>query len=181
MADNGEWNGEFFCCSVNIWADLLNYFAESLFGCCGDCGTCLYGCCCPPCLFGSNAHKIDGSSCCLMCLFYCCLTEFYLCWIPHHMTRKTLRQKYGLRADPCGDCPTTCCCSPCALCQEARFLKNRGMTMGAAPHTMQPGSYNWTRQARLLGIRDYFDLDKHLCDILLFFLFSWFTCHFLNI
>ncbi|CAF4034189.1 unnamed protein product, partial [Rotaria sordida] len=59
------------------------------------------------------------------------------------MKRQILRQKYGLREDPsCGDCPTTLCCGPCALCQEARFLKNRGLQQGAmmatAPHTVQP-------------------------------------------
>jgi len=44
------------------------------------------------------------------------------------MKRRDLQQKYGLREDPsCGDIPTTLCCGPCALCQEARFLKRRGM------------------------------------------------------
>ena len=42
------------------------------------------------------------------------------------MKRGELRRKHGLREDPCGDCPTTLCCGPCALCQEARFLKRQG-------------------------------------------------------
>ncbi|CAF5113269.1 unnamed protein product, partial [Rotaria sp. Silwood1] len=59
------------------------------------------------------------------------------------MKRQVLRQKYGLREDPsCGDCLTTCFCGPCALCQEARFLKRRavqpGTVIAAAPHTVQP-------------------------------------------
>ena len=56
-----------------------------------------------------------------------CLTECYLCWIPHYFKREILREKYGLQEDTdCGDCPATVCCSPCAVCQEARFLKSKG-------------------------------------------------------
>ena len=59
--------------------------------------------------------------------------EFYLCFIPHYMKRKTLREKYGLQEDTtCGDIGATLCCSPCALCQEARFLKRAGMLEGSA-------------------------------------------------
>ena len=97
-------------------------------GCLDDCETCCLGFFCTPCLFGQNAEKIDGSNCCLMCCIYLLLAECYLCWVPHYMKRKDLRQKYGLREDPsCGDCPTTLCCGPCALCQEARLLKRRGI------------------------------------------------------
>jgi len=105
-----------------------DWLAESLFGCFDDCGSCIYGCCCTPCLFGSNAEKIDGSNCILMCCAYSLLMECYLCAVPHYIKRTALRQKYGLGEDPtCGDLPAVICCSPCALCQEARFLKNRGM------------------------------------------------------
>ncbi|CAM4824647.1 unnamed protein product [Rotaria magnacalcarata] len=119
---------------------------ESLFGCFDDFGSCICGWCCTPCLFGENAQKIDNSNCCLWCCAYILLAECYLCWIPHYMKRQVLRQKYGLREDPnCGDCPATVCCGPCALCQEARFLKRRalqpGVAVGAAPHTVQPGPY----------------------------------------
>ena len=101
-------------------------FLESLYGCFDDFSSCLFGWCCTPCLFGQNAKNIDGSNCLLMCCAYSCLAECYLCWIPHYFKRKNLREKYGLREDPCGDLPTTVCCGPCALCQEARFLKRRG-------------------------------------------------------
>ena len=107
---------------------ILHYiFIESLFGCFDDVPTCCCGCFCTPCLFGRNAEKIDGSNCCLMCCAYSILTSCYFCWVPHYMKRDLLRQKYGLREDPCGDLPTTICCSPCGLCQEARFLKRRGI------------------------------------------------------
>ncbi|CAF3499566.1 unnamed protein product [Rotaria socialis] len=112
---------------------------QSLCGCCDDCGSCICGCLCPPCLFGENAQKIDNSNCCLWCFIYIILGQCYLCWVPHCMKRQALRQKYGLREDPCGDCPTTACCGPCALCQEARFLKNINMRQGMGPNTVQPG------------------------------------------
>jgi Cys-rich protein (TIGR01571 family) len=93
-----------------------------------DCDSCCYGFWCEPCLFGSNANKIDGSNCICMCLAYTCLADFGMCWLLHYMKRKSLRDKFNLREDPsCGDCLTTFCCGPCALCQEARFLKAQSM------------------------------------------------------
>ena len=72
--------------------------------------------------------KIDDSNSVCMCLAYSCLFECGLSWLLHCMKRKTLRDKFNLREDPsCGDCLTTLCCGPCALCQEARFLKARSM------------------------------------------------------
>jgi Cys-rich protein (TIGR01571 family) len=95
--------------------------------CCKDCGICVFGYFCLPCLFGQNAEKIDNSSCCGMCCVYILAAECYLCWVPHMMKRKRLREKYGLKENPeCGDCLTTLCCGPCAVCQEARELKSRG-------------------------------------------------------
>jgi Cys-rich protein (TIGR01571 family) len=43
------------------------------------------------------------------------------------MKRKVLRQKYGLKEDPCHDCLVAGFCGPCGLCQEAREIKARGM------------------------------------------------------
>jgi Cys-rich protein (TIGR01571 family) len=64
----------------------------------------------------------------MWCCAYLCLTECYLCAIPHYLKRVELREKYGLPEDErCGDLPATICCSPCAVCQEARFLKHRGI------------------------------------------------------
>jgi len=81
-----------------------------------------------------------------MCCAYLCLAECYLCWLPHYFKRQALREKYGLREDPeCGDCLTTACCGPCALCQEARELQSRENTRGVAysannpPVITQPG------------------------------------------
>jgi len=103
------------------------YILESLFGCFDDIGTCCCGLWCLPCLFGTNAEKIDGSNCVGMSILYCVLGYCYLCWIPHMEKRKKLRQKYFLREEPCNDCLVTACCGGCSVCQEARELKARGM------------------------------------------------------
>lgn len=47
----------------------------------------------------------------------CCYSCFY---------RAKMRQQYGLKESPCGDCLVHCFCEYCALCQEYRELKNRG-------------------------------------------------------
>ncbi|CAF3169988.1 unnamed protein product [Rotaria socialis] len=105
----------------------MNTWNESLFGCCDDFPICCFGCCCTPCLFGSNAEKIDDSSCLGFCCIYWLLAHFYMCWLPHYLKREKLRRIYNLREDAtCSDIPATLCCGPCALCQEAREMKSRG-------------------------------------------------------
>ncbi|CAF1391428.1 unnamed protein product [Adineta steineri] len=70
-------------------------------------------------VFLAQMQKIDDSNCILMCLAECGMN-----WLLHCMKRKSLRDKFNLREDlSCGDCLTTFCCGPCALCQEAHFLK----------------------------------------------------------
>jgi len=41
--------------------------------------------------------------------------------------RKKLRAKFNLEEDPCGDFLVHCFCEPCALCQEYKELKNKGL------------------------------------------------------
>ncbi|CAF1413073.1 unnamed protein product [Rotaria sordida] len=118
-----------------------NDWTERLFGCFDDWGTCCYGCWCTPCLFGSNAEKLDDSDCCAFCCVYWLLEGCYLCWLPHYFKRGKLRSIYNLREDPtCGDIPATLCCGPCALCQEAREMKSRGHD----PRTSQRANYQVT-------------------------------------
>jgi Cys-rich protein (TIGR01571 family) len=63
-----------------------------------------------------------------MCCAYWCLVHSSLCWIPHYFQRIKLREKYGLEQDStCPDLPAVIFCGPCALCQEARFLKHNGI------------------------------------------------------
>ncbi len=127
MTGSREWNGEYEYFPTNDIINLFYYFIESLFGCFDDWEICFCGCCCLPCLFGNNVEKIDNSNCFLMCCAYSVLGSCLLCWVPHFMKRGVLRQKYSLQEDPnCADCPATCCCGPCAICQEARFLEHPG-------------------------------------------------------
>jgi len=63
-----------------------------------------------------------------MCCAYSILGGCYLCWLPHCYERTALREKYNLReSEECGDLLATICCGPCAICQEARELKSRGI------------------------------------------------------
>jgi len=47
-------------------------------------------------------------------------------WVYSCIYREKLRAKFGLPEEPCCDCCVTCCCDPCALCQEYAELKARG-------------------------------------------------------
>ncbi|CAF3096056.1 unnamed protein product [Rotaria socialis] len=100
---------------------------ESLFGCFKDVHVCCYGfwCCC--CLYGENAEKINNRSKCLThCCMYSFMSLFGCCCLMHTVKRGQLRTKYNLEEDVCADCLMTCCCPPCAICQEAREIKVRG-------------------------------------------------------
>lgn len=60
-----------------------------------------------------------------------------LCYQWHHLCfrclsviwpyRRKLRQRFGLMEAPASDCMVHCLFEPCALCQEYRELKNRGI------------------------------------------------------
>ncbi|CAF1395598.1 unnamed protein product [Rotaria sp. Silwood1] len=99
---------------------------SGLFDCFNDCGICLYGYCCTPCLFGENAERIDGSSCCGSCCLWYLLSGFSLCCLIHMSKRRALRNRFSLEED-CNDCLATTFCAPCAICQEARELKYRSV------------------------------------------------------
>ncbi|CAF3118295.1 unnamed protein product [Rotaria socialis] len=99
---------------------------ERLFGCCDDWGICCYGFWCGPCLFSSNAKRLDGSNWCVNCCVFCTLGQVYQSWLLQYFKRQKLRKIYRLKEDRmCGDAPATLCCSSCALCQEAREMKAR--------------------------------------------------------
>lgn len=48
-------------------------------------------------------------------------------WLYSCFYRKKLRGHFFLEDSPCGDCCVHCCCEPCALCQEHRELRLRGL------------------------------------------------------
>jgi len=101
-------------------------FLVGLFGCFDEIvPTCLIGCVCPCFLFGQNAEQVDGSNKITMCIAYAILSGCYAQCLLHKPKRQTLRGAYNLEEKP-NDLLTTCCCSPCANCQEAREMKLRG-------------------------------------------------------
>ncbi|XP_077230595.1 protein PLANT CADMIUM RESISTANCE 2-like isoform X2 [Tasmannia lanceolata] len=107
-------------------------WSTGLCGCCDDIDNCCVTCCCPCITFGQISEILDkGSHSCvrngtlytiLLCFTGCaCL---YSCFY-----RSKLRRQYFLEESPCMDCFVHFCCEPCALCQEYRELKKRGLDM----------------------------------------------------
>ncbi|CAN1159179.1 Protein PLANT CADMIUM RESISTANCE 9 [Linum perenne] len=68
-----------------------------------------------------------GSSCCWSGLVFCLLADIGISCLYSYRYRYKLRQQYKLPESPCGDCLVHWCCTPCAVCQEHRELKNRGI------------------------------------------------------
>jgi len=98
---------------------------NSLCGCFDDMGSCCLTWCCPCIQYGKNYEKVHNSGCFSQCFLWCCLSCCGLQCCLHKELRSDVRQRYGL-PEGCGDCLTTWCCGPCAICQEARELKDRG-------------------------------------------------------
>ncbi|KAI4365834.1 hypothetical protein MLD38_021785 [Melastoma candidum] len=61
-----------------------------------------------------------GITCCLLSLFAC--SAVYTCTY-----RPKLRGLYSIPGGQCADYCVHCCCPLCAICQEHRELKNRGV------------------------------------------------------
>ncbi len=106
------------------WKIIQRIFLGGVFDCFNDVGICFYGWCCPPCLYGKNAEKIDGSSCCCQACAWCLLAPFGLCCLIHTGKRESLRRRYDLPQD-WNDCVATTFFPTCTICQEARELKFR--------------------------------------------------------
>ncbi|KAL9309075.1 Protein PLANT CADMIUM RESISTANCE 6 [Arabidopsis thaliana] len=105
-------------------------WTSGLFDCMNDGENALITCCFPFVTFGQIAEVIDegATSCGTAGMLYgliCCLFAIpcvYTCTF-----RTKLRSKYGLPDAPAPDWITHCFCEYCALCQEYRELKNRGL------------------------------------------------------
>ena len=48
------------------------------------------------------------------------------CWLYAFPSRSRLREHFALPEKPCSDYWVHICCTPCAICQESRELKNQG-------------------------------------------------------
>lgn len=139
---------------------LSNAWSSGLCDCFDDMGVCCLTCWCPCVTYGDNVEKVsDGqSSCCIWGTLYClAMGMAYFC-VPLNCClqcgpRGDIRRAYGLVEDP-NDCLVSCCCSYCALCQEARQLQKPkpqmatvvpGVIVGgvyAAPMQQQMTAYN---------------------------------------
>ncbi|XP_052185900.1 protein PLANT CADMIUM RESISTANCE 2-like [Diospyros lotus] len=112
-------------------------WSSGLCACLDDVPNCCITCWCPCITFGRIAEIVDrGSNSCgisgalytlIACVTCCpcCFSCFY---------RSKMRQQFGLRAAPCGDCPVHCFCEHCALCQEYRELRNQGFNLPLGWH-----------------------------------------------
>ena len=63
---------------------------QSLLNCCGDCGVCMCGTCCEPCLVYRNAEDLNKSG--LLC---CILGCFFPC-VPALLLRGEARDRYNI-------------------------------------------------------------------------------------
>jgi hypothetical protein len=83
---------------------------------------------------------LSPAPCCIFWLLYgicCCCAPCY-----SKSIRSTIRANYALKEAPCSDCCVHFWCIGCAVCQEARELKNRGVAQHGqfiqAPVTYAP-------------------------------------------
>ncbi|XVE58727.1 hypothetical protein DITRI_Ditri04bG0192300 [Diplodiscus trichospermus] len=104
-------------------------WSSGLFDCCDDTSNCFTTWCCPFITFGRNVEIIDKgkTSPAEAARTYYMLGTFGCAFFYSYPYRKKLRDQYSLKEEPCSDCLVHCCCIQCALCQEYRELKNRGL------------------------------------------------------
>lgn len=93
-------------------------YAGGLFGCLGDCGTCVYGLFLPTCLNGQNYAQLRNEE----CNFW-----HWINFVPEFWIRKDIRKEIQQEGKNCCtdilDCTVSLLCFECAACQDARYLK----------------------------------------------------------
>ncbi|KAL5726262.1 hypothetical protein ACHQM5_009317 [Ranunculus cassubicifolius] len=105
-------------------------WSTGLFDCMDDPTNAVITACCPCFTFGQIAEIIDNghTTCATSGILYGCIAAFI--GVPCLIScgyRSKLRSKYDLIEVPAADWITHCFCEWCALCQEYRELKNRGL------------------------------------------------------
>merc|ERR1712018_682076 len=93
---------------------------SSLFGCCGDCGTCCCVTWCSPCAAYKDAEDLNKPG-----ILYGLLACFIPC-VPIMLLRGEAREKYGIEGSVAGDAMAAWCCTYCAQCQVGSEIKERG-------------------------------------------------------
>lgn len=96
---------------------MASNFSIGLFEC-GECGPCLYSCCCPACAMASSRSSLDNSDWLFNCL---CVSLPVYRWM--------VRSAYGI-GDPdscCDDCMLSICCQCCTVNQLYQTTLKRGI------------------------------------------------------
>ena len=100
--------------------ELMNDWSSGLFSCFQDCTTCIITWLVPCYTAGKNAEAV-GESCLLFCLAQL-INPVDI--IARAFIRKKVRESKGIRGTMVSDLIWHWFCGPCALCQEARVLKD---------------------------------------------------------
>eukprot|EP01083_Nonionella_stella_P309354 1095310_1 len=93
-------------------------WSNGLFDCLGDCGACIYVCCCPPCAAGEVYRDADLGSFAYGCASFC-----VLCWAHPCQTTAELREKRGIEGSCCAETCTWFCCYWCHATRELREVR----------------------------------------------------------
>ncbi|ELU04908.1 hypothetical protein CAPTEDRAFT_94552 [Capitella teleta] len=93
----------------------LRGWSTGICGCCEDCGSCLYGYFCMPCMMCTVASQL-GENCCVP-----------ICLVGGHLAMRTkLRTQYGIHGSICEDSCLIMCCADLSMCQMYRELRHVG-------------------------------------------------------
>ncbi|KAL7110545.1 hypothetical protein ACP275_05G032500 [Erythranthe tilingii] len=104
-------------------------WSTGLFDCMQDRSNCLETFCCPWIIFGQNVEIIDRGSTPsgTACGIFAALHLVHCTWLYSTNYRTKLRALFKLPEAPYSDAMVHCCCCVCAITQEYRELKNRGV------------------------------------------------------
>lgn len=118
-------------------------WATEVCGCCSDCDLCCQTCWCPCVTFGQIADIVDEghSPCCVQATVYGLLCTIGIPCVYSFLWRGKMRRRFQLKKGCCGDFCVHCCCEGCALCQEHRELRSRGLDPSLGWQVVQQQQY----------------------------------------
>ncbi|KAJ4874587.1 Protein PLANT CADMIUM RESISTANCE 12 [Raphanus sativus] len=103
-------------------------WTTGLCDCHEDCHICVQTAIVPCVSFARNTEIVNrGTTPCINAgLIHLALGFVGCCWLYAFPSRSRLREHFALPEEPCSDYWVHICCTPCAICQESRELKNQG-------------------------------------------------------
>ena len=101
-------------------------YGGGLCGCAQDCGVCCIGCLRPGYLNAMNWAAVREETC--TCFHWCPCIRVDAFWV-----RKTLAKQAGEKDADCKHLMQSCCCYPCAVCQDARGIAERNRKVSNMP------------------------------------------------